>query len=115
VKALALIFADSLYPERVKEAEKEVGLELPDSIDKVKEMTEEQVTQLLDEVGWSVDFITSFVFVMMCVTGMLSDMRDVKIYSQTSFTPSRKSGPERHCVPKCAAVELYRKPKPYRP
>ena len=30
------MFADSLYPERVKEAEKEVGLELPDSIDMVK-------------------------------------------------------------------------------
>ena len=79
------MFADSLYPERVKEAEKEVGLELPDSIDKVKEMTEEQVTQLLDEVGWSVDFITSFVFVMMCVTGMLSDMRDVKIFFADKF------------------------------
>ena len=39
----------------------------------------------VDEVGWSVDFITSFVFVMMCVTGMLSDMRDVKIYFADKF------------------------------
>ena len=64
----------------VKRATAADGTVFPEDPDEMKSVPFEDLFQLLDAVGWTVDFIASYMFITMCLLGVLSDKTDTRVY-----------------------------------
>ena len=62
----------------VKRAAAADGTVFPEDPDEMKSVPFEDLSGLLDSIGWTVDFIASYI--TMCLLGVLSDKTDTRVY-----------------------------------
>lgn len=74
----SLVWADLVYPVARDEAVKTMGV-FPASLEELKALSTDVVIQWLEAIGWTTEFIASFIFCMMSVLGVFSGQTDCKI------------------------------------
>ena len=75
---MAVLWVQKAYPGAVKRGTG-AGAVFPEDLDALKTAPFEDLFQLLDAVGWTVDFIAFYMFITMCLLGVLSDKTDTRV------------------------------------
>jgi len=76
---MVLWWAQKHFPVAVKLAVED-GAEFPEAIDGLFALESSAAFDLLSKIGWSVDFITAFMYVSICTLGVLSNKKETAIY-----------------------------------
>ena len=77
---MLLLWVQKAYPGAVKRATAADGDVFPEDSDELKLVPFEDLFGLLDSIGWTVDFLASYMFITMCLLGVLSDKTDTRVY-----------------------------------
>ena len=81
----ALMWAELAFSGAVAKAVATMGI-FPSSLEALQALTLDQTTQWLGAIGWTTEFIASFIYRMMSVLGVLSSKCDCKIqYTNKSY------------------------------
>ena len=81
----ALMWAELAFSVAVAKAVETMG-PFPSSLEALQALTLDQTTQWLDAIGWTTEFIASFIYCLMSVLGVLSSKCDCNIqYSNKSY------------------------------
>ena len=81
----ALMWAEIAFSVAVAKEVETMG-PFPSSLEALQALTLDQTTEWLDAIGWTTEFIASFIYCMMSVLGVLSSKCDCKIqFSNKSY------------------------------
>lgn len=72
------MWGEVMYPLAAAAAATVMGV-FPASLETLQALSLQQVTAWLNAMGWTVDFIVSFIYCMMSVVGVLTDKRECQI------------------------------------
>jgi hypothetical protein len=78
VCSYALLLAGLAFPEAANAAAAFLKKKFPDPCDILDSLDEEDTAEWLNAMGWSVDYISTVYFLLMCVLGVFNK-NDIKV------------------------------------
>jgi len=83
---LLLQFGQDAFPAAAAAAEETKAASLPQSLGEFKALTSEEATAWLNAMGWTIEFVSAFMFIMMSALGVLSGSTDITVqFSSTLY------------------------------
>ena len=76
---LLLQFGQGAFPAAAAAAEETKAASLPQSLAELKALTSEEATAWLNAMGWTIEFVSAFMFMMMIALGVLSGSTDITV------------------------------------
>ena len=74
-----LQFGQDNLPAAAAAAEETKAAFLPQSLAELKALTSEEATAWLNAMGWTIEFVSAFMFIMMSALGVLSGSTDITV------------------------------------
>ena len=74
-----LQFGQDAFPDAAAAAEETKAASLPQSLAELKALTSEEATAWLNAMGWTIEFVSAFMFIMMSALGVLSGSTDITV------------------------------------
>ena len=79
----SLLWAQLTFHSVVHAASLALDEEFPGTLELLHALNKDDTDKWLKAIGWTTDFLVSYIFCMMCVLGVLSNKRDCMIQFQS--------------------------------
>ena len=100
---LLLQFGQDAFPAAAAAAEETKAASLPQSLGEFKALTSEEAAAWLNAMGWTSEFVSAFMFIMMSALGVLSGSTNITVqFSSTLYQVSQVIGPVLYFDPRCS-------------